>query len=538
MASRRIKWATCLFTAINMLSLTMTQAQSTPSTGSPTPSATSSSSSPGATAQPGGTGSYSIEAEILAYKSLAVNSNAIAADINNLLSAKTSILIVPSVSTILPSFQLWRANMLTVQSFLDQGKDGFPCPAPGIGGSPSFAAIATGISQGVGVIQSILALFATSQNVTGLTGTIQDQALMMAVSRALKANQVTVIAPDVFPPWEIANIDPDKFPFIGQLKSLIVLHGKLQGGYQCSSLVVAAGTQLQQAESAREADYAKLADPGAKAADRTSALVDITKLKPQIVALRQKMGLGADPAIQQAENDITRQGLILATAATTAKEKSDAMDEIRTADAKSGEVEVPVILQASQNAAKTQSLVTGIESYLAGLTGGSISFTTPAANASAPAAGSTTPASSPGGTNSSPASPASAAPTAATATPTASPTASASPPIVTILLADGLAYQMGFKVNDLTFQGDSWRILWVKSLESGGSITTLTNIFGNHPYFSGGAVSGYALFKLDGTLLCSGNAAAYGGLIKAKDFAKEGVKDARSMLDMQGKCSP
>jgi hypothetical protein len=55
-------------------------------------------------------------------------------------------------------------------------------------------------------------------------------------------------------------------------------------------------------------------------------------------------------------------------------------------------------------------------------------------------------------------------------------------------------------------------------MESGGSIIMTSNIFGSHPHVSGGAISGYALFQLDGTLVCSGNVGAYGGYVRPKDF--------------------
>ena len=144
--------------------------------------------------------------------------------------------------------------------------------------------------------------------------------------------------------------------------------------------------------------------------------------------------------------------------------------------------------------------------------------------------------------------PAAGAPAAGGPTPSPSSAASSTPPIVTILQVDGLAGRMGFKVTDpdstdsnkpgLAFdQIDAWRILWLKSMESGGAIITKTNIFGSHPYFGGGAVSGYALFTLGGNLLCSGNTAAYGGFVKAADFPNKGGNPPKTMLDLGGACA-
>jgi len=479
--------------AITFFSISV--AQTSPSTASPTASA----ASPGGAASAGGAGTYSIEAEIFAYKSLQTNSAAIANDVIPLLTATNrgpggGVVIIPSASAILPAFQLWRSNMLIIENFTSQYRAGqydTGCPAAqAAGGPPSFGAYATAATQGVGVIQSILALFSTSQTVTEFAGTIQDQGLMSAVSRKLRASKIQVLTPDIFAPWAIANIDGNDFPFVRRLATLIGIHGHLQDFYQCNALAVSAASQLQQAEMKREADYAKLTDPALTADKKQDVLTEIGSLKTQIDFLRPKIGITGDDqkSIQQAENKIRDAGEILANPSKSAPQKATALNEIRTYDAANSAVEEPLIITATRKAAKAQSLVNGIEAYLAGLTGGAVNFAPPAASSAAasPSAGGAAAT----GTN------------AASPTPAVSSTTSATPPIVTILQADGLARKMGFSVSDegLSFNFDAWRILWVKSLESGGAIITKSSIFGSHPHFGGGAVSGYALFKLDGTL--------------------------------------
>jgi hypothetical protein len=78
-------------------------------------------------------------------------------------------------------------------------------------------------------------------------------------------------------------------------------------------------------------------------------------------------------------------------------------------------------------------------------------------------------------------------------------------------------------------------------MESGGADINESNILGSHPHFGGGAVSGYALFGLDGTLNCSGNVAAYGGYVKAEDFTKHGAFTGGTaptvMLKFEGGCA-
>lgn len=76
-----------------------------------------------------------------------------------------------------------------------------------------------------------------------------------------------------------------------------------------------------------------------------------------------------------------------------------------------------------------------------------------------------------------------------------------------------------------------WKVLYLKALESGGSLITKTNVFGSKVYFSGGAVATYALFDLEGPLRCSGNVFDYGGFVKAEDFVEKFRKGTLDPLD-------
>jgi hypothetical protein len=494
-----------------------------------------------APAAPASSGTYSIESEILAYKSLALNSDTISDDLAGLLSsvhAPGGVVILPSASTILPSFQLWRSNMLVALTFIRQAhvvlSDSYGCPAqtPGARELPSFSIYAAAVQTGVGAIQSILALFATNQGVTGFAGTIQDQALITAVARRLRAKDLTVLTPDILAPSTIAPIEGDKFPFIVLFTKLVDVHSRLQNAYQCNQIALAAATQLQQAEMARDKDYQKLIDPSVTTPEKQQPILDdIHAQTAQIEFLRLKIGLSAGDmtAISSEESRITTQGRIVADTNATPANRAAALTLLQTAEAVISNRENPAITTLALKAAKAQSLVAGIEAYLAGLTGGAVNFTPPSSSTATtpPPANATT---APGG-----------------ATPSPSSATSSTPPIVTILQVDGLAGKMGFSVTapdstgsdntGLEFaQIDAWRILWLKSMESGGAIITKTSVFGSHPYFGGGAVSGYALFTLKGDLLCSGNTAAYGGYVKAADFPKKGGIPPTRMLDPGGAC--
>jgi hypothetical protein len=279
---------------------------------SPSPSQ---SPSPSAGSTPtASSGTYSIEAEILAYKSLDTNSKVIVDDVNAVTSAQgigsapaqtpsisAGVVVVPSVSTILPAFQVWRSNLVVVQNFLtqadvirgkaeQQGAGHALDATDNQGSAPSFATSVTAASQVVTTIQSLLALFATNQSVNDLTGTIQDQALITAVSRRLRIKGVTVLAPDVFAPFNIADIDPQTFPFIKDLTALVDAHGKLQDIYQRNLIDSTTFGQLQTAESGREADAIKLADPAITEDKAAPIRTDADNLTGQITSLRGRLG--------------------------------------------------------------------------------------------------------------------------------------------------------------------------------------------------------------------------------------------------------
>jgi hypothetical protein len=86
--------------------------------------------------------------------------------------------------------------------------------------------------------------------------------------------------------------------------------------------------------------------------------------------------------------------------------------------------------------------------------------------------------------------------------------------LISVLQADGLAQSL--------HSPQGWRhILWLKALESGGSVAKTGNFLGTKIQYSGGAVGTYALFNLNGELECSGNVYSYAGPLRAKEFRNE-----------------
>jgi hypothetical protein len=107
--------------------------------------------------------------------------------------------------------------------------------------------------------------------------------------------------------------------------------------------------------------------------------------------------------------------------------------------------------------------------------------------------------------------------------PVAAPAASPTTGIAAILVADGLAQQLGVDpaTGKMDKAGDWQHILLLKALESGGSITKTTNILGSRVRYSGGAVGTFALLTRDGVLECSGNVFDFGGSVSAKHFERD-----------------
>ena len=530
-------------------------------------------------------GTYSIEGEILTYKALEANSQNIVNDVTSATSGATtsgktaSIVVVPSASTILPAFQLWRANMLITQSFIDQADkalnpagqpaDGGPCQAllaPPTGSAASFSAYATGATQGVAVIQAILSLFASGQAAAGLQGTAQDQALMIAVARQLRVRQIDVLTPDIFTSWTIDSTWPydkanatDKSPFIRNLKTLIDRLYSLQNAYQCDQLILNAATQITTLEGQREADFTKLqsareadlkAGGASKPGPKSVAIIkDIQSLTSQISALRIKIGLDTSGNSTEALAEGQIKKHLQTLNENNSSQWSDAVQGVSVQDGKMQSVEIKKSIEASLAAPEAQGVASGISGYLAGLTGGAVTVPAPAPSSPTPpqgtAAAPITPA--PPGAPTAPGAappaspPANTGPSPAPAVQTASPSPSSTPPIVSILQSDGLARRMGVLPDDSgKWASDDWRILFIKSTESGTTIETKSRWLSTKLLLDGGAVSGYALFKLDGTLVCSGNAAAYQGNITLDDFSKLNADTlkATQLIIPSGGCAP
>jgi hypothetical protein len=90
-----------------------------------------------------------------------------------------------------------------------------------------------------------------------------------------------------------------------------------------------------------------------------------------------------------------------------------------------------------------------------------------------------------------------------------------------VFAADEVARQLGFKADGSGSSATWQHVLLLKALESGGSVTKESSIiFGTKVRFSGGAVDTFAVFRLDGELVCSGNVYNFQSPVRIKDLQK------------------
>jgi hypothetical protein len=122
--------------------------------------------------------------------------------------------------------------------------------------------------------------------------------------------------------------------------------------------------------------------------------------------------------------------------------------------------------------------------------------------------------------------------------------AAASPSIThlsAVLRADGLAQQLGAGSEDeKSGANGTWYVLWLKALESGGTLMKSGNLItGEKTSYSGGAVGTYAFFKLDGNLECSGAFFNLAGPWQTKDIANMLPSDQKTPPGrLVGGCNP
>ena len=228
--------------------------------------APASSAKPAATAINTASG-FSIETEMLTYRALESNGEAIACDVASYLeNVKTSfqsqsggaicnvpsatdpstvgVIVLPFDRSVFADFQIWRSDMQTMAEFEQRGasacnaepKVELPGTEPpkssgftsrGLTASSATSSSASsvlGMLPGGNVLSAAsgaLGLFASSQEAAPVGGTIEDQAFMDNVGRELRTVNISVMMPSVYTPYGLTSVDPARSPFFIALDKLL-----------------------------------------------------------------------------------------------------------------------------------------------------------------------------------------------------------------------------------------------------------------------------------------------------------------------------
>jgi hypothetical protein len=184
---------------------------------------------------------FSIETEMFTYRALESNTEAIACDVAAYLSGSTvsftdsatgSRCIVKTgnrnfVVVLLPfdrkefeGFQVWRADMAVMDRLQRvAAREGCQTKLEAISRGASTSAAGSLLSMSpagppLALAQSVFGLLASEESATSVGGTIQDQAFMNGLARALRTLNVAVVMPSAYPPYSWAMLDESTSPFL------------------------------------------------------------------------------------------------------------------------------------------------------------------------------------------------------------------------------------------------------------------------------------------------------------------------------------
>ncbi len=194
---------------------------------------------------------FSIESEMLSYRALESNSEAVACDVAAYLRGgsaifpnrpvgstctvsggadnKVGIVIFPFDPTQLNDFRMWRADMLAMSELRTRAQTFCAADQPtevtekGAAATQNGAASilgATPAGSALSLVQTGLGLVSSQALVTPVGGTIQDQAFMDGVARNLRSLMISVLMPSTFVPNVLTPIDPARSPFLQSLEKL------------------------------------------------------------------------------------------------------------------------------------------------------------------------------------------------------------------------------------------------------------------------------------------------------------------------------
>jgi hypothetical protein len=494
-----------------------------PQSGGP-PSGQGPSSSGASVPQPSvGSQTYSIEGDILGYKALQSDAEAIACDIASSLGwtpkqdakvtpaspatkspcakpvtvSDANILIISSADQTLANYQLWRLGLLTVDTLQSQADGILPKRSSKIV-LESFSGVEAGITSTLAIIQTIAGFFVSNESVAGIQGTPQDQALVDAVSRHLRVMGVKVFVPNTYSPYSLTGLAYDQSPFLFKLRALQVTRRNLSDALSDKTLW-----------------------------DKNSKQIDDDKKTIGTLTAQ-------DAANQKQGKPVTNTQEI-----ARLKDEVDTLSKVNTglADKYTTPIKDIPNIQIS-------SMIQNIDSFMSALIASNVSAMGPGSGQNQGQQGPTSPnpASTPGAPTTNPPA-ANVNITNNSSNPSNQAPSPSIPPIVSILYGDGIARILGATVSAPTPSGDEikkWKILSLKEFEIGATVTSRANLFGTKVFYSGGAIATYILYDLTGNVYCSANVFDYGGRIKGKDFDAQfrssNIDPGAQLLFQRGQC--
>ena len=191
---------------------------------------------------------FSIESEMLTYRALESNSEAVACDIAAYLNDgsadftnppagtvctvnagannKASVIIVPFDRNTFDDFHLWRADMETMNELRTRAAT--YCPASAVmqvtergSGAAGSALAFTPAGSALSLAQSVLGIVSSETSTSPVAGTIEDQAFMDGVARELRSLSVPVLMPATYGPFSLSVMDASRSPFLSSLDKLL-----------------------------------------------------------------------------------------------------------------------------------------------------------------------------------------------------------------------------------------------------------------------------------------------------------------------------
>jgi hypothetical protein len=174
---------------------------------------------------------FSIESEMLTYRALESNSEAVACDITAYLnrtspdfnshpdgavcdvkagSHSASVVLLPFDKSTFADFQIWRADMAAMDQLLQE-------PGRGATAAAGSALDLTPAGPMINAAQGVLGLLASEEATSPVKGTVEDQAFLNGVGRQLLSLKVPVIMPTGYSPYSLMPLDRRDSPFIVSL---------------------------------------------------------------------------------------------------------------------------------------------------------------------------------------------------------------------------------------------------------------------------------------------------------------------------------